>query len=272
MPIFNPPSTGDADVAAAIDAHEQATNPHPVYVTGNDANTLVAAAVDAHAQATDPHPAYVTGNDANTSIAAAVDAHAQAADPHPAYVTGDEANTSIAAAVDAHAQAADPHSQYVKASDTVGLAVAVAQITGTWATSSTNYTQLGGADFQVAISAKAGDHILISPPPLSWTAYVQIRLKINGVHELLGDAVSGKQQVTWGAGYSGGSNAAHYLGVLPIGNPVIYIAPNEGTFVIAIDVKVSSGNAVYLGRGGPGAGSSPISQLFALNLGSSATP
>jgi len=48
----------DAEVSAAIAAHEAAGDPHPTYTTGAEASVIAAAAVAAHEAASDPHAVY----------------------------------------------------------------------------------------------------------------------------------------------------------------------------------------------------------------------
>ena len=237
MPIYNPPYS---DARVAITDHEQAA---------------------------DPHSQYLTEDEANSAIGTALTAHSQAVDPHGQYLTGDEANSAIGTALTAHAQAVDPHPQYLK---DAAIAVAVAEITGTWSTTATSYTQLGGVNFKFSITAQAGDRILIFPPAASWDAVAYFRLQRNGADILLGDAVAGKEQVTWGANFSGGSRfGVFYYGLLPIGLAVIDIAPSSGTFEYSIVCRVNSGS-LHLGRNVLDSDphqSRNITQFYGVNLG-----
>lgn len=135
--------TGTA--AAAVAAHEAASNPHPVYATDTDLSTGLAGKANAmHGHAisdvtglsaglvgkSDVGHAHVVadttglqtaldGKEAVGSAAAAVAAHVAASDPHPQYLTAAEGNAAYdpagaaSSAVAAHAAASDPHPVYL---------------------------------------------------------------------------------------------------------------------------------------------------------------
>jgi len=52
-----------AEIEGAVQAHEEAADPHSQYTTDSDVANAVDAALDAHAEASDPHPTYVTGTE-----------------------------------------------------------------------------------------------------------------------------------------------------------------------------------------------------------------
>ncbi|MEO0538383.1 MAG: hypothetical protein AAF215_31535 [Cyanobacteria bacterium P01_A01_bin.123] len=151
------------------------------------------------------------------------------------------------------------------------LTVAIAQITGTWSTTSTAYTQLGGGNFKFTISAKAGDRILVYPPSVSWSVIARFKLQRNGIDILLGDDIAGKDQATWGPSFSGGvsQGGTHYYGCFPIGGPLVDVVDADGDFEYSIFCKVDSGS-LHLGRSAHDSGTHQarsISQFYGVNLG-----
>ncbi len=144
------------------------------------------------------------------------------------------------------------------------------EITGTWSTNSTSYVLLGGADFKASITASAGDKIMIIPPAVAISSFSFFRLQRNGTDILLGDAATGREQTTWGVCLSGGTSVGvFYYGSLPIGGPVIDIAPGSGTYEYSIIGRSPSG-LIYLGRNVHDGGvynNRFRSQLTVINLG-----
>ena len=82
----------DTEVAAAVTAHEGATNPHATYATDAD--------LTAHGAAADPHPGYLTPAEGNAAYSATGHAHTLVDGDIPATIARD---SEVTAAVAAHA-------------------------------------------------------------------------------------------------------------------------------------------------------------------------
>lgn len=97
---------GSGDIAAAIEAHEAAANPHPQYLTQAEGDALYAAA---------------------SAITAAINAHVAASDPHPTYLTQTEGDARYLQSVGA--QPFDVHAFYpgVPSASAIVLRVPVAR-------------------------------------------------------------------------------------------------------------------------------------------------
>ena len=102
----------DAEVAAAVTAHEAAANPHAVYETSAEAQ----AKVDAHAAAGDPHPGYLTAAEGNAAYEPTGAVATHSADTTAVHGITDTAalatDAEVAAAFTAHTAGADPHAGY----------------------------------------------------------------------------------------------------------------------------------------------------------------
>lgn len=127
---------------SALSAHTAAEDPHPIYLTSDEADAFYASAEGLSLVATSGAYADLTGlptiptvpGDVGAEPAGAVEAHEAAGDPHPQYLQGgsfatvattgeysDLLNTpaagEAAGAVAAHEAAGDPHAQYQTQSD-----------------------------------------------------------------------------------------------------------------------------------------------------------
>jgi hypothetical protein len=138
VPWANVGSTGGVasyDDARLSDARTPTSHTHTIAnvtglqtaLDGKEAVGVAAAAVTAHEAASDPHPQYLTDAEADAaydtvgSATGAVDSHEAASDPHPGYLTPAEGDAAYAALSHAHS-----------ASDITSGTLAIARIpTGT---------------------------------------------------------------------------------------------------------------------------------------------
>jgi len=75
----------DAEVTAAITAHVNAVDPHPVYLTATEGDARYRQSTTALTDADIPG-----GVARDAEVTAAITAHVNAADPHPVYLTATE--------------------------------------------------------------------------------------------------------------------------------------------------------------------------------------
>jgi hypothetical protein len=145
----------------------------------------------------------------------------------------------------------------------VGPSVYVATRSDIWVYSGTptptgaqelGYTD-GSNNLRVAVTCTVGDVLEIIPPSISSSAVQNsFRLEVSSddgstwTAVVLGDAAAGKNRVSWGFCYNGGSSSGvfHY-GALPIGNGIFYTAEASGTLMFRITFYGVAGLR-YLGR------------------------
>ncbi|MDN4056342.1 phage tail protein [Massilia sp. YIM B02763] len=79
-----------------IAAHEAKADPHPQYMTSDEATSMLGDALAAHLRAQDPHSQYWTGDEGQAAVDGAMATHLAAADPHPQYINADRLAQSAA--------------------------------------------------------------------------------------------------------------------------------------------------------------------------------